>query len=52
MSMFPGPGARIDRNEAGEPIGWDYPSMAEDDPYDEAYPYDEDYYDEGDYYDE
>jgi rubrerythrin len=23
---FPGPGAHIYRNEAGEPIGWDYPS--------------------------
>lgn len=23
--MFPGPGAQIYRNEAGEPIGWDYP---------------------------
>lgn len=23
--MFPGPGAQIHRNEAGEPIGWDYP---------------------------
>lgn len=25
MSMFPGPGARIYRNDAGEPLGWDYP---------------------------
>ena len=24
--MFPGAGARIIRNEDGEPIGWDYPS--------------------------
>ena len=24
MSMFPGPGAIIIRNEAGEPLGWDY----------------------------
>lgn len=23
--MFPGPNAEIIRNEAGEPIGWDYP---------------------------
>jgi len=30
--MFPGPGARIYRNEAGEPIGWDYPP---DEDYDE-----------------
>lgn len=26
MSAFPGPGAQIYRNEAGEPLGWDYPS--------------------------
>ena len=32
MSMFPGAGAVIYRNEAGEPIGWDTPS--EPDPYD------------------
>lgn len=25
MSLFPGPGANIIRNEAGEPLGWDYP---------------------------
>jgi hypothetical protein len=31
--MFPGPGAHIYRNEAGEPLGWDYPSQ--DDPYDD-----------------
>lgn len=29
--MFPGTNAQIYRNEAGEPIGWDYPS---DDGYD------------------
>ena len=23
--MFPGPGAEIHRNEAGEVLGWDYP---------------------------
>jgi hypothetical protein len=52
MSMFPGPGARVDYNEAGEPLGWDYPS--EDDPYDpfeEMYDRDvddEDYDDEED----
>jgi hypothetical protein len=27
--MFPGPGAQIIRNEAGEPIGWDYPGEPE-----------------------
>lgn len=36
--MFPGANAQIYRNEAGEPIGWDYPS---DEPYD---PYDDDSY--------
>lgn len=38
MSMFPGAGAVIYRNEAGEPIGWDYPSEPEEygsDPYDD-----------------
>lgn len=29
--MFPGPSAVVYRNDAGEPIGWDYPS--EDDGY-------------------
>ena len=28
--MFPGAGAVVYCNEAGEPLGWDYPS---DDPY-------------------
>ncbi len=32
MSMFPGPGATIYRNEAGEVLGWDYPGT--DDPSD------------------
>lgn len=36
MSMFPGAGAHVYRNEAGEPIGWDYPSYDEPDP-DEFY---------------
>ncbi len=26
MSMFPGAGAVIEKNEAGEVVGWDYPS--------------------------
>lgn len=30
--MFPGAGAQVYYNEAGEPLGWDYPSH--DDPYD------------------
>lgn len=34
--MFPGAGAQVYRNEAGEPLGWDYPS--DDDPGD---PYDD-----------
>ena len=35
--MFPGPGAQIDYNEAGEPLGWDYPSYDDggSDPYDD-----------------
>lgn len=37
MSMFPGPGAQIYRNEEGEVLGWDYPSSEpeERDPYDD-----------------
>lgn len=31
MSMFPGPGATIIRNDAGEPLGWDSPSYDEPD---------------------
>lgn len=27
--MFPGSGAQVYRNEAGEPLGWDYPSSEE-----------------------
>lgn len=36
--MFPGPGAVVYRNEAGEPLGWDYPSDEpyEPDPYEQA----------------
>jgi len=46
--MFPGPHAHVYRNEAGEPVGWDYPS---DDAYDvsDYYENDRDYDDdEGD----
>lgn len=33
---FPGPGAQIYYNEAGEPLGWDYPSDEPDyDPYED-----------------
>jgi hypothetical protein len=37
--MFPGAGARVYYNEAGEPIGWDYPSYDEPDydPVDDLY---------------
>jgi len=42
--MFPGAHARVFYNEAGEPLGWDYPSDEPDfDPYE-----DDDYYDEDD----
>lgn len=34
--MFPGPGAQIIRNEAGELLGWDYPSEEPDFDEDEA----------------
>lgn len=27
--MFPGAHARVEYNEAGEPVGWDYPSERE-----------------------
>jgi hypothetical protein len=29
--MFPGAGAQVYYNEAGEPIGWDYPSYYDPD---------------------
>ena len=51
MTMFPGPGAQVIYNEAGEPLGWDYPSTDEPD-YD---PYDDDgqdQYDDEEYDDE
>lgn len=39
--MFPGANAHIYRNEAGEPLGWDYPSydneFYNDDLYDDRY---------------
>lgn len=40
--MFPGAGAQVYYNDAGEPIGWDYPSSCDwyDDPAD-LYDYDE-----------
>lgn len=34
MSAFPGAGAQVYYNEAGEPLGWDYPAEAE--PYSDA----------------
>lgn len=36
--MFPGSDAQVYYNEAGEPLGWDYPSYDDDygcDPYDD-----------------
>lgn len=47
MSMFPGPGAVVYRNEAGEPLGWDYPSSDYDDGWQ-----DDDRYDDRDHYPE
>ncbi len=35
--MFPGAGAVIIRNEAGEPLGWDYPDRFEPDGMDPYY---------------
>lgn len=35
--MFPGANAQVYRNEAGEPIGWDYPSYDDGDYYDDYY---------------
>lgn len=39
--MFPGASAQVFYNEAGEPLGWDYPSHDEDpsDFYDDDYFY-------------
>jgi hypothetical protein len=31
--VFPGAGAVVYRNEAGEPLGWDYPSDGPDEEY-------------------
>ena len=45
--MFPGPGARIYRNEDGEPIGWDYPSDDPPEPVDDDDDLDWDAYDGG-----
>lgn len=44
--MFPGAHAHVYRNEAGEPTGWDYPSVDEPsdlDPYDQADALDDEY---------
>ena len=43
--MFPGPSASVYRNEAGEVLGWDYPSRDDES-------YDPDDYLAGDTYDE
>jgi hypothetical protein len=42
--MFPGPGATIYRNEAGEPLGWSYENTEDPpdvDPYDDFWDGDE-----------
>lgn len=44
--MFPGAGAQVYYNEAGEPLGWDYPSDPEFDPTDETSWYYDDWLDE------
>lgn len=51
---FPGAGAQIYRNEAGEPLGWDHPSYddgPDPDDFDEC-DYDDENFDECDYDDE
>ena len=35
--MFPGANATVYYNEAGEPVGWDYPAEPEYDPFDGGY---------------
>ena len=35
--MFPGAGAQVYYNEAGEPLGWDYPSYDEPEDPEEHY---------------
>jgi hypothetical protein len=47
--VFPGAGAQVYRNEAGEPIGWDYPSYDEPDVGDIYDAWDEGYYDADDF---
>lgn len=43
MSMFPGAGAQVYYNEAGEPLGWDYPSDPSEYAFDEPdYTYEDD----------
>lgn len=45
--MFPGANAQVYRNEAGEPLGWDYPTDPSEYAYDDDYFYDiEDDYEE------
>jgi hypothetical protein len=46
--MFPGAEAQVYCNEAGEPLGWDYPSYDEPD----WGPEDQEWYDDDDDYDE
>ena len=44
--MFPGAGASVTYNDAGEPLGWDYPSEYEGMPESEPYDMDGFYYDD------
>ena len=46
--MFPGYGAQVYRNEAGEVLGWDYPTEPEYDPDDYLSSWDDDEDDEDD----
>ncbi len=44
---FPGAGAQIYRNDAGEPLGWDYPGYDEGPDPDDFDPYDNDFDEDG-----
>jgi hypothetical protein len=45
MIMFPGYGAQVYYNEAGEPVGWDAPAGQDDPFYADYDPAEDDYYD-------
>ncbi len=50
--MFPGAGAQIYRNEAGEPVSWDYPGYDEGPDPDDFDVYDDEPEDEDEWEDE